>query len=58
MADKVWLTNADVGTKFGTTRQSVWVLSRTNPNFPHPVKLMLRWSRLSLRKLQEFKQSC
>ena len=33
MADKVWLTDTDVGTRFGTTRQWVWVQARTNLNF-------------------------
>ena len=31
MTDKVWLTDAEVGTRFGTTRQWVWVQARTNP---------------------------
>ena len=58
MADKVWLSDADVGTSFGTIRQWVWVQALTNPNFPQPVKLTLRWSRFSLREIQQFKQSC
>ena len=39
MTDKVWLADAEVGTRFGTTRQWVWVQARTNPKFPQPVKL-------------------
>ena len=54
MTDKVWLTDADVGTRFGTTRQWVWVQARTNPKFPQPVKLTTRWSRWSLREIEEF----
>ena len=54
MADKVWLTDADVGTRFGTTHQWVCVQARTNPNFPQPVKLTPRWSRWSLREIEEF----
>ena len=53
MIDKVWLTDAKVGTRFGTTRQWVWVQARTNPNFPHPLKSMSRWSRWSLREIEE-----
>nr|BDD46447.1 hypothetical protein 5 [Paracoccaceae bacterium] len=45
MTDKVWLTDTEVGTRFGTTRQWVWVQARTNPKFPQPVKLTARWSR-------------
>ena len=33
MADKVWLTDTEVGTRFWTTRQWVWVQARTNPKF-------------------------
>ena len=54
MADKVWLTDADVGTRFGITRQWVLVQVCTNPNFPRPVKLTPRWSRWSLREIEEF----
>ena len=48
MADKVWLTDKEVGTRFGSTRQWVWVQARMNPNFPQPVKLTARWSRSPL----------
>ena len=30
MADKVWLTDAEVGTRFGSIRQWVWTQSRKN----------------------------
>ncbi|MDA9990818.1 hypothetical protein N9E48_08435 [Paracoccaceae bacterium] len=39
MADKVWLTDTEVGTRFGSTRQWVWMQAKTNPRFPQPVKL-------------------
>ena len=54
MTYKVWLTDAKVGTRFGTTRQWVWVQARTDPNFPQPVKSISRWSRWSLLEIEEF----
>jgi len=56
MTDKVWLTDAEVGTRFGTTRQWVWVQARTNPKFPQPVKLTARWSRWALQEIEAFEQ--
>ena len=56
MTDKVWLTDADVGKRFGTTRQWVWVQARTNPKFPKPVKLNAHWSRWALQEIEAFKQ--
>ncbi|MDA0318821.1 MAG: hypothetical protein EBT20_14755 [Alphaproteobacteria bacterium] len=56
MTDKVWLTDAEVGTRFGTTRQWVWVQARTNPQFPQPVKLTARWSRWALQEIEAFEQ--
>ena len=56
MTDKVWLTEAEVSTRFGTTRQWVWVQARTNPKFPRPVKLTARWSRWSLQEIEAFEQ--
>ena len=56
MADTVWLTDAEVGTRFGSTRQWVWVQSRTNPEFPKPVKLTARWSRWSLAEIEAFEE--
>ena len=56
MTDKVWLTDAEVGTRFGTTRQWVWVQARTNPKFPQPVKLTDRWSRWPLQEIEAFEQ--
>ena len=58
MADKVWLTNADVGTRFGTTRQWVWVQARTNPNFPQPAKLTARCPAGHHVRMSSLKQSC
>ena len=54
MTDKVWLTDAEVGTRFGTTRQWVWMQARTNPKFPQPVKLTARWSRWALKEIEAF----
>ena len=56
MADKVWLTDAEVGTRFGTTRQWVWVQARTNHKFPQPEKLTARWSRWDLKEIEAFEQ--
>ena len=56
MLDKVWLTDAEGGTRFGSTRQWVWVQSRTNPEFPKPVKLTPRWSRWSLAEIEAFEE--
>ena len=45
MANKVCLTDAEVGTKFGTTHQ--WVVSKNNAKFPQPVKAdrpLVRWA--------------
>ena len=56
MTDKVWLTDAEVGTRFGTTRQWVWAQARTNPKFPQPVKLTDRWSRWALQEIEAFEQ--
>ena len=56
MTDKVWLTDAEVGTRFGTTRQWVWVQARTNPKFPQPVKLTARWSRCALKETEAFEE--
>ena len=54
MADKVWLVDADVGKRFGSTRQWFRVQARTNPKFPQPVKLTTRWSCWSLPEIEEF----
>jgi prophage regulatory protein len=54
MSDKVWLTDAEVGRRFGSTRQWVWTQARTNPKFPQPVKLTPRWSRWSLQEIEAF----
>ena len=56
MTDKVWLTDAEVGTRFGTTRQWVWVQARTNPKFPQTVKLTARRSRWALQEIEAFEQ--
>jgi len=53
MADTVWLTDAEVGTRFGSTRQWVWVQSRTNLEFPKPVKLTPRWSLAEIEAFEE-----
>ena len=57
MSNKVWLTDAEVGTRFGSTRQWVWSQARSNPNFPKPVKLSTRWSRWSLQEIEAFEQA-
>ena len=54
MADKERLTDKDVGARFGSTRQWVWVQARTTPNFPQPVKLTARWSRWALQEIEAF----
>jgi predicted DNA-binding transcriptional regulator AlpA len=54
MADKVWLTDAEVGSRFGSTRQLVWAQARTNPQFPQTVKLTSRWFRWSLAEIEAF----
>ena len=33
MADKVWLTDSEVGKRFGSTRQWVWGQVKSNPIF-------------------------
>ena len=53
---KEWLTDIEVGTRFGSTRQWVWAQARTNPKFPQPVKLSPRWSRWSLQEIEAFEQ--
>ena len=53
---KEWLTDIEVGTRFGSTRQWVWAHARTNPKFPQPVKLSPRWSRWSLQEIEAFEQ--
>lgn len=45
MTDKIWLTDREVGTRFGNTRQRVWTQARKNLQFPRPVKITPRWSR-------------
>ena len=57
MSDKVWLTDAEVGNRFGSTRQWVWSQARTNPDFPKPIKLSTRWSRWSLQEIVAFEQA-
>ena len=57
MADKVWLTDADVGVRFGSTRQWVWAQARNNPNFPKPVRLSTRWSRWCLEEIEAFEKA-
>jgi len=57
MSNKVWLTDAEVGNRFGSTRQWVWSQARSNPNFPKPVKLSTRWSRWSLQEIEAFEQA-
>ena len=52
MADKVWVTDAEVGTRFGSTRQKLWAQARPNPQFPQPVKLTPCWSRWSLAEIE------
>ena len=42
MADKVWLSYAEVGTKLGLTRQWVWSQVKANPDFPRLIKLTAR----------------
>ena len=42
MADKVWLTDTEVGTRFGSTRQWVWSQVKANPDFPRLIKLTAR----------------
>jgi predicted DNA-binding transcriptional regulator AlpA len=54
MTDKVWLTDVEVGSRFGSTRQWVWVQARTNPKFPQPVKFTARFSRWSLQEIEAF----
>ena len=56
MADKERLTDKEVGTRFGSTRQWVWVQARTTPNFPQFVKLTARWSRWALQEIEAFEQ--
>ena len=56
MADKVWLTDTEVGTRFGSTRQWVWTQAKTNPRFPQPVKLTARWSQRSLQEIEAFER--
>ena len=56
MVEKVWLTDKEVGTRFGSTRQWVWVQARTPPNFPQFVKLTARWSRWTLQEIEAFEQ--
>lgn len=54
MADKVWLNDTEVGTRFGSTRQWVWGQVKTNPKFPRPLKLTARWSRWCLTEIEAF----
>ena len=56
MTHRVWLTDAEVGTRFGTTRQWVWTQARANPKFPLPVRLSSHWTRWSLVKIEAFEQ--
>ena len=56
MADKVWLTDANVGTRFDTNRQWVCVQARTYPKFTQPVKLNARWSQWALQEIEVFEQ--
>jgi predicted DNA-binding transcriptional regulator AlpA len=54
MTDKIWLTDTEVGTRFGSTRQWVWTQARNNPQFPRPVKITPRWSRWCLQEIEAF----
>ena len=56
MTDKIWLTDTEVGTRFGSTRQWVWTQARNNPQFPRPVKITPRWSRWCLQEIEAFEQ--
>ena len=56
MTDKIWLTDREVGTRFGSTRQWVWTQARNNPQFPRPVKITPRWSRWCLQEIEAFEQ--
>ena len=56
MTDKVWLTDTEVGTRFGSTRQWVWTQARNNPQFPRPVKITPRWTRWCLQEIEAFEQ--
>ena len=48
MTDKVWLTDAEVSTRFGTTRQ--WVVKQDT----FPLKLTDRWSRWAVQEREWF----
>ena len=52
MTDKIWLTDTEVGARFGSTRQWVWTQARNNPQFPRPVKITPRWSRWCLQEIE------
>jgi predicted DNA-binding transcriptional regulator AlpA len=52
MTDKIWLTDTEVGTRFGSNRQWVWTQARNNPQFPRPVKITPRWSRWCLQEIE------
>ena len=44
MTEQVWLTDKEVGKRFGSTRQWVWRMASSNEKFPQTVKLTTRWS--------------
>ena len=52
MADKVWLTDFEVGSRFGSTRQWVWVQARTNPKFHSPLNSLPAFRAGLFRKLK------
>jgi predicted DNA-binding transcriptional regulator AlpA len=56
MTDKIWLTDTEVGTRFGSNRQWVWTQARNNHQFPRPVKITPRWSRWCLQEIEAFEQ--
>ena len=53
MTDKIWLTDTEVGARFGSTRQWVWTQARNNPQFPRSVKITPRWC---LQEIEAFEQ--
>jgi len=56
MSEKVWLSDIEVGKRFGTTRQWVWTQARVNPKFPKPVKMTHRWTRWNVAEIEKFEK--
>ena len=56
MTHRVWLTDAQVGARFGSTRQWVWTQARTNPRFTQHEELTPYWSRWLLAEIEAFER--